>query len=333
MKRMLIQTSAVGDGELTFIVAEAGVNHNGRYDYAKKLIQEAAFAGADAIKFQIFRTDEFCSEKSEYYRLFKGLELQDEEWHKLAQTARDAGIVFSASVFGEESADLLDAIGSPVFKIASGDLTHLPLLRYVAQKNKPVIISTGMSSIGEIEEAVETVRVRNQHIALLHCISNYPTDVKNANLAKITLLKEIFGVPVGYSDHSVGPLLSVAAVIKGANLLEKHFTLSKDLPGPDHQLSVDPQELSKMVREIRTIEQALCASSERPNESEEATKKVTRRSITAKRDIPQGSTITKDSIKIVRPGTGIAPKFVDLVIGRTAAKDIVAEEVISWDMI
>ena len=334
MSEIKIGDRIIGDGEPTFVIAEAGINHNGKIELAKKLIHEAANAGADAVKFQMFKTEEFCSKNSGYFDLFKAIEFSEEEWIEIAEFAKDIGIIFTASVFGEESADLLDKVESHVFKIASCDLTHLPLLNYVARKNKPIFLSTGMSTIGEIEEAMrEIYKTGNQQVVLLHCVSNYPAKYEETNLRTIQTLKEVFKVPVGFSDHTIGILIPVVAVAMGANIIEKHFTLDKSMKGPDHKLSQEPHEFKEMVKNIRSIERAFGDGVKKPTKDEENVKKLVRRSITAKVDIPAETIITKDKIKILRPGNGIAPKFVDLVVGRSAKKNIVKDEPIKWNAI
>lgn len=321
----------IGNGEPTFIIAEAGINHNGKIELAEKLIQEAANAGADAVKFQMFKTEEFCSKNSEYFDLFKALEFSEKEWIGIAEFAKDIGIIFTASVSGEESADLLDKVGSPVYKIASGDLTHLPLLNYVARKNKPIILSTGMSTIGEIEEAMsEIYKTGNQQVVLLHCVSNYPTNYEETNLKVIQTLKEVFKAPVGFSDHTVGTIIPTIAVSLGANIIEKHFTVDKTLLGPDHKLSLDPNEFKEMVKNIRNAEKSIGDGIKKPTSREIEIRKVARRSIVAKVNIPKEVKITRDMLKIVRPGIGIEPKFIDIITGGIAKKDIEKDEKINW---
>jgi N-acetylneuraminate synthase/N,N'-diacetyllegionaminate synthase len=334
MKEIKIGDKKIGDGRPTFIIAEAGINHNGKLAQAKKLVQEASNARADAIKFQMFKTEEFCSKDSEYFELFKALEFSNEEWFEIVDFTKDIGIMFTASVLGKESADILDKVGSPVYKIASGDLTYLPLLNYVGRKNTPIILSTGMSTIGEIEEAInEIYKTGNQHVALLHCVSSYPAKYEEINLRAIQTLKHAFKVPVGFSDHTIGSLVPVVAVTIGANIIEKHFTLNKNLPGPDHKLSIEPNEFREMVDNIRTVEHALGDGVKKPTKSEENIRKLARRSLVAKIGIQKGTAITSDAIKMVRPGNGIDPKFINFVVGRIAKKEIAEDELVTWDKI
>lgn len=334
MEKIQIGDIKVGSGEKTFIIAEAGINHDGDFKLAKKLVNEAAKAGADAVKFQIFKTEEFISQSAEYFDLFKSLELKREEWTELAHLSEKNGIIFSASVFDEESADFLNELGSPVYKIASGDLTHFPLLYYISKKNLPIILSTGMASIGEIEDSLNNMcKSGNRQVALLHCVSNYPTRYEDSNLNFIENLKEIFNIPVGFSDHTTGLLISSLAVAKGADLIEKHFTLNKNLPGPDHKLSLDPGEFMNMVKNIRITESALGDGVKKLTDEEEQIKELARRSITATVEIPKGEKITKNNIKIQRPGTGIEPKYMESIIGKTVKNDIKKYQTINWDVI
>lgn len=316
------------------IIAEAGINHNGNVELAKKIIRETATIGADIVKFQIYQVEEFCSKNNIYYNLFKAIEFDEEEWVEIANYAKDQKILFSASVFGNISADILEKIGSPVYKISSGDVTDLPLLNYVARKNKPIILSTGMASIPEIDDAInEIYNTGNHQVFLLHCVSNYPTKFEETNLRAIQTLKSVFKVQVGFSDHTEGILIPPVAVAMGANIIEKHITLDKSFPGPDHKLSLEPNEFKKMILSIRAVESALGCGIKKPSIEEEKVKMDIRRSIIANVDIRKGTIITKDKLKIVRPASGIEPKFIDLVYGKVAKENISADEPLSWDVI
>lgn len=334
MKEIKICDKKIGDGEPTFVIAEAGINHDGKLAQAKKLVQEAGNAGADAVKFQVFKAEEFCSKNSKYFGLFKALEFTTEEWIEIAELARGVGITFSASVFGENSADILEKIGSPMYKIASGDITYLSLLNYVAMKRTPIVLSTGMATIGDVEAAIQEIyRTGNKKVALLHCVSNYPTKHEEANLRVVQTLKDLFRVPVGFSDHTVGSLIPIAAAAIGANLVEKHFTLNRNLPGPDHKFSLEPSQFKEMVENIRTVERSLGDGVKRLTKGEEKLKKLARRSLVARIAVPKGSRITRNAVKIVRPGNGIDPKFLNVVMGRVARRDIGENEPITWDKI
>lgn len=329
-----IRDKVVGEEQPVFIVAEAGINHDGQVEQAKELVKRAKEAGADAVKFQTFRAESLCSKRDKNFELFKSLELNRDEWESIAETAKNIGIIFFSSAFDEQSVELLDSLGVPVFKIASGDLTYLPFLKYIARKNKPVILSTGMSTLSEIDEALNVIYSTGNHdVILLHCVSNYPTKVEDANLKAIKTLERVFGLPVGFSDHTIGTVIPIAAVSLGAKVIEKHFTLNKNLPGPDHKLSLTPDEFKDMVVNIRMVEQALGDGLKVPRESEREARRWGRRSITAKINIPAGTTITQDMLQIARPGIGLEPKFIDMVIGRTAKEDIQEGEALTWDKI
>ena len=334
MKKIRIGNFKVGNGESTFIIAEAGINHDGKFARAKELVEMAAKTGADAVKFQIFKAEEFCNKNTGDYELFESLEFSKDDWFELADFAEDMGILFTASVFGEYSADILNEIGAPVYKIASGDLNHLPLLEYISKKNSPIILSTGMATLGEIDESLNSIYDSGNHmVALMHCVSNYPTNYQDTNLKFVQTLKEVFKIPVGFSDHSIGVLIPALAVANGANLIEKHFTIDKNLPGPDHTLSLEPSEFEEMVKNIRITESSIGDGIKNITKEEKLVKELARRSITAKIDIPEGDTITEDKIKIVRPELGIEPKFLDLVVGKTAKSYIEKNQALTWDLI
>lgn len=329
--KLRIGGRTLADGEPTFIIAEAGLNHDGKLAQAKKLVQYAADAGADAVKFQIYATEELCSSESPLFARFKSLEFSDDKWLELADFAKDYEIIFTASVFGEGSADLLEKIGSPMFKIASGDLTYLQLLSYVAKKARPIVLSTGMSTLSEIEDALDEIYGAGMRsVMLLHCVSMYPTAYEDANLRAIQTLKHAFGLPVGFSDHSEGTVLPALAVALGANAIEKHITPSRTLPGPDHHLSLEPLEFKAMVEQIRLAEQAFGDGMKKPTQAERKMRDQGRRFITAKTEIASGATITRDLVKIVRANPAIEPKFVNLITGRRARRAIAKDQGITW---
>ncbi|MDI6917988.1 MAG: N-acetylneuraminate synthase, partial [Thermoplasmatales archaeon] len=293
----------IGKGNPCFIIAEAGVNHNGEMNLAKKLIDTAKNAKADAVKFQTFKTGKILikeAPKAEYqkettgegtqYEMIKKLELSEKDFKELAGYAKQRGIMFLSTPFDEESADLLEKLNVPAFKIGSGDLTNLPLLEYIAKKDKTIIISTGMATLDEVRDAVNAIKnAGNNQIILLHCTSNYPAKIGDCNLRAMHTLEKEFNVPVGYSDHTLGITVSVAAVAMGASVIEKHFTLDKNLPGPDHRASLEPDELKEMVKKIRNVEKALGTGEKKPAESEMETQKVARKSIVAKVNIQKGT--------------------------------------------
>lgn len=327
-----------------FIIAEAGVNHNGDIKLAKKLVDLAAEAGADAIKFQTFKTENLVTKntpKAEYqknttgegnqFEMLKGLELTLEDHILLKKYCQSKNIMFISTPFDFASVDLLEEISIPLYKVSSGDLTNLPLLKYIASKNKPLIISTGMANLGEVEEAVDTVfETGNKNLILLHCTSNYPTEFEDVNLKAMVTMKEAFKLPVGYSDHTIGIEVPISAVALGAQVIEKHFTLDKNMEGPDHRASLEPQELKNMVNSIRNIEKALGDGIKRYNKSEEKNRIVARKSIVASRDVKKDEVITYNDIDFKRPEGGLKPKYASYLINRIAVRDIKIDEIIRF---
>ncbi|EKQ51121.1 MULTISPECIES: N-acetylneuraminate synthase [unclassified Clostridium] len=327
-----------------FIIAEAGVNHNGNINVAKKLVDAAYEAGVDAIKFQTFKTENLVTKnahKAEYqkrttgngnqYEMLKKLELSYDDHIEIKNYCSEKGILFISTPFDFESVDLLKKLDIPLYKISSGDLTNIPLLKYVGKLNKSMIISTGMSDLGEVEDAIESIKeTGNNKISLLHCTSNYPTDYEDVNLNAMITLKNAFKLPVGYSDHTIGIEVSVAAAVMGAKIIEKHFTLDKSMEGPDHKASLNPEELKQMVRSIRHVEKALGDGIKKCESSEQNTKNVARKSIVAITNIKKGETISYNNIGFKRPGNGISPKLVGNIIGKIAIEDIAADSLISF---
>lgn len=347
MKTISINGKIIGLGKPTFIIAEVGFNHNGNPALAEKMIVVAAKNGADAVKFQTFTTEKFTSKyvksygvKDEHigksqWDLYKQFELPKKVYPKLTALAKKLEVIFFSTPFDEDNADFLESLGVPLFKIASGDLTHLPLIKHVAKKGKPVIISTGMGTIEEIKSAINTCYLAgNKKLIVLHCTSNYPTDPENANLnAIITLQKTFPDIPIGFSDHTRDNFAPYAAIAMGASVLEKHFTTDKNLPGVDQHFSMDPKQLGDLVRGIRTIESAKGSFKKGPLKSEATTLKLARRSIIAIVDIPAGKVIKKEMLAIKRPGTGIKPKDLRKVVGKRTKVRIKAETSLTWNMI
>ena len=345
LKKIRIGDRLVGEWELVFIIAEAGVNHNGSVKLAKKLIDTAKDAGADAVKFQTFKAENVVvkdAQKAEYqkettgkgnqYEMIKSLELSEEDFRALADYTRKKDILFLSSPFDKESVDLLDELGMPAFKIGSGEITNFPLLRYIAKKGKPIILSTGMSTLGEVDEALNVIKGEGVvDVILLHCVSNYPAKIEDVNLRAMKTLKQAFKIPVGFSDHTLGITASIAAVALGVCIIEKHFTLDRNLPGPDHRASLEPDELKEMVKTIRNVEKALGDAIKRPTTNEEEIKRVARRSIVAKEDILVGTVITEDVLDAKRPGTGIEPKYMERIIGKKAKVNIKKDDIIAWN--
>jgi N-acetylneuraminate synthase/N,N'-diacetyllegionaminate synthase len=333
----------IDEGEPCFIIAEAGSNHNGSLEQAKKLIGAAVAAKADAVKFQIYKaetlyskyTPEFSYLKGRnVYELIKDIETPREWLKELAKYCEDRDIIFLATPFDFEAVDLLDKY-VPAFKIASFEITDLELVKYVAEKGKPMIISTGMANLGEIEDAITAIKsVGNEDIILLHCNSLYPTPVEVVDLKAMATMKTAFKVPVGFSDHTLGIHIPIAAVAMGACVIEKHFTLSREMKGPDHSFAIEPAELKEMVRCIREVEKAKGTGIKEKSELESEEMYIkTRRSIHAKVDILKGTKITRDMLVVKRPGYGIKPKFIDIVVGREAKKDIKEDGWITWNMV
>jgi N,N'-diacetyllegionaminate synthase len=343
--KLAISGHQIGDGSPCFVIAEAGVNHNGDVELGEKLIEAAKSAGADAVKFQAFKAGRLASigaKKATYQNkiakedsqleMLRKLELTDDEFRELSDHSRGMGVVFLSSAFDFESADLLDRLGVAAFKVGSGELTNLPLLRYIGGKGRPVIISSGMSTMGEIGEALETVRGAGcDRIVLLHCVSSYPTRIEDANLRVIKTLRDRFGLPVGFSDHTLSLIIPAASVALGAVIVEKHLTLDHDLPGPDHEMSLEPDEFREMVKNIREVEASLGDGVKRVTESEKGVREAARRSIVAAIDIKAGTMITPEMLDVKRPGTGIEPKMIDEIVGRRAKRLIKRDELIAWD--
>jgi N,N'-diacetyllegionaminate synthase len=331
----------------TVIIAEAGINHNGDFELAKKLISAAAEAGADFVKFQTFKADKIVNKtakKAEYqernindgddsqYAMLKQLEMP-EEWHiKLIRYAHECCIQFLSTGFDHESIDFLDQLGSPVFKIPSGEITNKPYLRHISQKKKPVILSTGMANIDEIKAALEVLTINGvakENITILHCNTEYPTPMQDVNLKAMNSIGDLLGVKIGYSDHTQGIEVPIAAVALGATVIEKHFTLDRNLRGPDHKASLEPHELKAMVQAIRNIEKAISGSGiKTPSPSEQKNIVVARKSIVAARLIRKGELYTEENLTVKRPGNGISPMQWDVVIGQKAAKDFEPDELI-----
>lgn len=336
----------VGAGRPPYVIAEIGSNHNGDMALCRRLIGAAADAGAHAVKFQSWsessliareeylRNIEYSDTKKHFGSLLdmvKAYQFTEEQHREALAYCRELGVAFCSSPFSEREVDLLDDLDVPFFKIASMDVVYLPFLRYVARKKKPVVISTGMSSLAEIERAVDVVRgAGNDEIVLLHCISIYPPAYETINLRNIEMLQQAFGVPVGFSDHSLGSAIPLAAIALGASVIEKHFTLDKNMPGWDHAISADPAELETIVSEGRNIFTALGSPvrSVMPEEMEK--RKKFRRSLVTRSAMPAGHVIAESDLTAKRPGTGISPAELDYVVGRALARPVEDDQVLSW---
>jgi N,N'-diacetyllegionaminate synthase len=346
--QMLIGKRSIGIGQPCWVIAEAGVNHNGDITIAHKLIDAAYQSGADAVKFQTYRADKLVSpsaDKAGYQKdreapeetqleMLKRLALTDQDFIELKSHCDSLGIEFLSSPFDEESVEFLASLGIKAFKVPSGEITNLPLLRLISSKRTPVILSTGMSWLGEIEAALQAVRSEYPcQVAILHCVSSYPAPIEDTNLRAMQTLSRAFGLPVGFSDHSLGIEISLAAATLGAVIIEKHLTLDRTLKGPDHAASLLPEELKRLTEGIRTIEKALGNGMKRPMPSEAELRHLARKSVAAASDIDAGAEITAQDIAILRPAIGIEPMLRDRVIGRRTRDKILAGSPITWDLL
>lgn len=334
-----------------FIIAEAGVNHNGDINLAKELIYAAKETGADAVKFQTFKADHLVNktaEQAQYqkknsahssqYEMLKALEISEDDHHQLAQLATSLGIEFMSTGFDEESVDFLISLGVRRLKIPSGEITNLPFLAYLAKTGLPLIMSTGMCDLQEVKDAIDTVKpyypnTLEENLVLLHCTSNYPAAYADVNLKAMQTLANEFGLAVGYSDHTLGSLVPTLAVAMGAKVIEKHFTLDNSLSGPDHAASMTPKAFSEMVDTIRNAELILGNGAKQPTSSELPIRELVRRSVTLKHELPEGTLLTRDDLVLLRPGTGIKPANLHEVVGRRLLVNLNAGSTLQWEHI
>lgn len=334
----------------SFIIAEAGVNHNGDLDKALRLVDVAAEAGADAVKFQTFSAEKLTrrgAEKAEYQKsatgagdqfdMLKALEMSEEMHDRILERCGQRGIEFMSTAFDEDSFDFLVSLGIKRVKVPSGEITNHPFLRHMARAGLPMILSTGMATLDEVREAVAVVRATHPalgrapaDLVVLHCTSNYPAAPKDVNLRAMQTIADALDIPIGYSDHTLGITIAIAAVAMGAQVIEKHFTLDKTLPGPDHRASLDPVELRAMVEAIRVVEESLGDGAKAPTASELPVRALVRRSVTATRDIAQGEVVQSTDIVLLRPGNGIQPADFERVAGHKASRVIAAGETLQW---
>ena len=335
-----------------FVIAEAGVNHNGSVDLALDLIEAAAEAGADAVKFQTFKPERLVARgtptaayqasncgASDQYDMLRALELPDDAYPKLVERCAVRGIEFMSTPFDPESARMLADHGMRRVKVGSGDLTSLPFLEALAALRLPLILSTGMATLDEAREAIATVRAAwGDHplarapdaLTLLHCTSNYPAKAGDVNLNAMTTMARELGVPVGYSDHTEGIAVAIAAATLGATVIEKHLTLDRALPGPDHRASLERGEFAAMVAGIRAVESALGSGAKAPTESELPVRDLVRRSVALAKPVARGEALTREHLTLLRPGTGIAPRELARAIGRRAARDLEPGTLLAW---
>ena len=331
------------------IIAEAGVNHNGDIERAKALIDAAFDAGVDYVKFQTFKADKIVSlnaKKAEYqiesldctddfqYNMLKQLELSHENHLELIQYCRQKGIQFFSTAFDTEGVDYLDSLGFNMFKIPSGEITNYPYLKLISKKDKPVILSTGMASMKEIEIALNTLQdqgLSKEDITVLHCNTEYPTPMRDVNLRAMLDIHNRFGVKIGYSDHTLGIEVPTAAVALGASVIEKHFTLDRNLPGPDHKASLEPDELKAMVNSIRNVEIAISGSGKKePSESEKKNIPIARKSIHVKKALQKNQVIKEEDIIPLRPGDGISPFYWNEIIGKKTVRNLERHHKLDW---
>lgn len=347
MEPFEIGDQLVGPGEPTFVIAEAGSNHNGDLETAKELIDVAVDAGADAVKFQTFRAEDLYVEESgeteitdteeSIYEMIESMEMPYEWILKLSEYCANKDICFMSTPFDEQSADEL-AEYVPAWKIASSTSSHYPFLRYLANTEKPIIMSTGMHDLDEVRESV-TVLEQNgaDEYSLLQCVAAYPTPLENINVRVVETLIDEFGVPSGLSDHTLDPVTApAAAVALGASIIEKHFTLDKTMDGPDHQFALNPQELNEMVSTIRDTETALGTGKKHVSDAETSSYEIARRGVHASTEINAGEVFSQNNIKVIRPGkreTGLHPKHYDEILGKVASEDIMEGQGIQWDNI
>jgi len=345
MQQFAIDGRPIGPGHPTYIIAEAGVNHNGNVGLAQMLIDAAVHAGADAVKFQTFTAKALASEdapKADYQLkstdpresqvdMLRRLEIAPQAFRTLAQYCKERSITFLSTPFDSDSVELLVALNVPAFKVASGEITNHLLLRRIGATGRPAIISSGMSTMAEVERAVRVTRDAGcPAVSLLHCLSNYPADPAEVNLNAMHTMRDAFSVPVGFSDHTMGSEISIAAVALGASIIEKHLTLDRNMEGPDHAASLEPVELRSMISSIRNVEAALGSGIKEPAASELGTRNVARRSLVLRRDIRKGGIISADDLDAKRPAGGIGPDLLDRVIGKMAANDMRAGSILTW---
>jgi len=344
VKCVTIGQRTVGPGEPCYVIAEIGVNHDGDANRAKEMIHAAAAAGADAVKFQSFTTKRLLSgnlpkvayieehQSESIDAMFRRLELPRETFALLAQEAAVAGVDFFSSPFDADWVDFLVALGVPAIKVASGEITNVPLLEHMATKGLPLILSTGMSEMVEVENACGWIWDQGcEDLVVLQCTSNYPAAIKDANLRTIATLRNTLGCPVGFSDHTTGPMAAVVAVSLGACVLEKHFTLDVGMQGPDHAASADPDTFQKMVQDIRHTETLLGSGVKAATSDEQEIKKFARRSVVAARDLKAGTILVLSDLDVKRPDTGISPGRITELVGRRLTLDLAGDTLLNLD--
>jgi len=346
---IIVAGRPIGPEHPCFIIAEAGSNHNRDLGTALRMIDVAADAGADAVKFQTYSAESLYSKKTpmiDYVKkggylkegetiwdMIKRIEMP-RDWHpELAKRCEEKGVVFLSTPFDLKAVEELESVGIAAYKIASFEITHIPLLRAVARTRKPIILSTGMADLSDIEFALNVINGEgNKATALMQCAISYPPRYEDLNLRAMDTLRQAFAMPVGFSDHTTGITSDIAAVARGANLIEKHYTLDRNMPGPDHSFALEPDELLMMCKAIRDTEKALGSPVKKHTEAEKDLYKLARRSLVAAVDIPAGTPITEEMLDVKRPGYGIPAKHMLLVVGRIPKKNIEADDILTWDL-
>ncbi len=347
-KTIKLGRKTIGKGAPVFIVAEAGVNHNGDTELALELVRQAKKTGADCVKFQTFKAETVTSRQSpkaayqlkvtdpkeSQFEMLKKLELSESVYPRIVSLCRELDIQFLSTPYHFNDVDFLNGLNVGAFKVASGQLVESPFLKYIAKLNKPIILSTGMSTVEEIREAVEAVRTAgNDQVILLQCTTNYPSAIEDANLRAMVSMRDDLNVLVGYSDHTQSHFSAYTAVALGAVIVEKHFTLDRTLPGPDHSSSLEPDEFRNLVRGIREIEKALGSPMKKPTAAELKNLTGMRRSIAAMKGIPAGMIIRRDDLVFKRPATGLQPKMLEEIVGKRAKKDIQKDTILTEELI
>ncbi|MBS4534372.1 N-acetylneuraminate synthase [Clostridium sp. D2Q-14] len=330
-----------------YIIGEIGVNHNGDIDIARKLIKEAKEAGVDAVKFQSFNPEKTKIKTTPYanyqeqnskfkssFEMSMKLKLSYEDHVELKRYCDEVGLDFLSTGFDNDSVDTLESLNVKYQKIPSGEINNFPLIKYIAMKQKPIILSTGMADLSEIDECVRYIKkFNNQELVILHCVSLYPTSFDKVNLNFIKTLQNTFDATIGFSDHTLGIEADIAAVALGAKMIEKHITLDKSMEGPDHKVSLNPEELRHMVSAIRNIEKALGTKYKIVCDEEIEMRKISRRSIVISEDIEKGNKFTEENLAIKKPGTGLSSKYLEVILGRTVTRNLLKDEILTWDMV
>lgn len=343
MDTVSIGDRRIGQGQPVFIIAEIGFNFT-TFEEAVRLIDHGKAAGTDAVKIQTFRADTLATRRAMFdmentgrvpqHDLFLKYQIDASLHQRIFDYAASREVMIFSTPSHQEDVTLLESLHVPAYKIGSDDAANLPLLRYIARKGKPVILSTGMCTMEEVREAVAAIHESgNRQLILLHCVSSYPARPEEVNLRAMETMAREFGVPTGYSDHTIGNEVCLAAVAMGARMIEKHVTLDKGADGPDHRLSADPSDLAALVRSVRRIEAALGDGVKRPSRSELGPRQQNRKSIVTVQPIPQGTPLTREMLEIKRPGTGIPPKYLDAVVGKVARVEIPSDESVTWEML